>query len=169
MSNAAEVAGLQKLARLSPEQIRSLYLRSGTLSGGLRGALLGGALGYLLSDKGDLGSVLSRVGAGALAGGGLGAFTGRLQGHRLSSDPFKTVVDEHGGKMTYLRRPGTFSDELIYAHYPAGHPGAKSTTSPFTGDRPGWKGEDARTYKPEVGSALLDELLKTQTLPRDAI
>jgi hypothetical protein len=164
MSNAAEVAGLQKLARLSPEQIRALFLRSGTMQGGLRGALLGGALGYLTADKDDPESVVKRVGLGLLGGGGVGAFAGRLHGHHLSSTPFRSVTDEHGGKLLYLRRPGVFSEELIHAHYPAGHPESRLTV-----DRPGWMGEQDRVYKPEVGSRLLGELLRSQTLPQQAL
>lgn len=171
MSNAAEVAGLQKLARLSPEQIRSLYLRSGTLSGGLRGALLGGALGYFTGDRDDPEAMLKRIAGAALAGGGLGAFAGRLHGHHLAQDPFKRVTDSEGGKLLYLRKPGEFSDELIHAAYPAGHSAAGTSAVPTgTYDRPATAAESAvgRVYKPEVGSALLDALLKSKSVPREA-
>lgn len=156
-SASSEVQGFRKLARLSPLELRKLFTSSGRFHGGLRGAILGGGLGYLTADEEDPDSVLTHSIGGALAGGSLGAAAGHLHGAHLAKNPFKRVTMDDGTVMHYLRRPGQLGDELMHAKYPA--------------SRPMWdpdKGSLTQTseYVPTTGSALLESLMKSRDVPR---
>jgi hypothetical protein len=147
--NAAEVAGFAKLARLSAPELRKLFIRSGAGQGAFRGALAGGALGYYGSDPDDIDSLVPRVGSGVLAGGLAGALFGGLQGAHIAKDPFRKTVGSDGTVTIHLRNPGRFRNEVIYAKYPIGSGQAD--------------------YRPTVGTALLEKLLKTRSVPGAAL
>ena len=155
--SSSEARGFQKLARLRPEELRSLFTSSGRFHGGLRGALLGSAAGYLTADEDDPDAFLTHTLGGALAGGGLGAAIGHLHGAHLAKNPFKRVTMDDGTVMHYLRTPGQFGDELMHAKYPK--------------PRPSWdpvKGTYSLSseYVPSTGSALLESLMKSRDVPR---
>jgi len=154
--SSSEARGFQKLANLSPEEIRRLFTASGRFHGGLRGALLGGGLGYLTSDKDDTESMLSHTLGGALLGGGIGAGVGHYQGNEYGKGPFRRVTFDDGSVYHYLRRPGAFSDELFHAKYTQPRDlwnEAKQQYLPST------------EYVPFRGSSLMEQLLLHKNVP----
>ena len=157
-SEDARVAGFTKLSKMRPEELRALFTRSGRVQGGLRGALIGGGLGYLSTDEDDDDSFFPRVAGGALAGGALGAAAGHAQGAHLAQKPFARSVHKDGTEMLHLRTPGTFGNELLYAKYPK----PQMTWDPVQG-----RSVSQDSYKPQTGSALLEALMQSRDIPRE--
>lgn len=122
--------GLQKVAETAVDpivkKVRDAYMRQGALSGGLRGALIGGAGGYLTSDEDDdkLKRTLMGVGLGGVAGAGLGAAHGRYLTRGDTAEALQKNLlrqSSHGGRdYLDLKSPGTFMSENIATTY---HPG----------------------------------------------
>ena len=122
--------GLQKAAEKSIDpivkKVRDAYMQQGALSGGLRGALIGGAGGYLTSDEDDdkLKRTLMGAGLGGVAGAGLGAAHGRYLTRGDTAESLQKNLlrqSSHGGRdYLDLKRPGQFMSENIATKY---HPG----------------------------------------------
>jgi Domain of unknown function (DUF6321) len=99
------------------QHLRNAYMRQGAISGGLRGAILGGAGGYLTSGEEDdaLKRTLMGAGIGGVAGAGLGAAHGRYltRGETLGDIKRRilgTYVDPTRAGVV-LQRPGRLMAE----------------------------------------------------------
>ena len=159
------LGGLRKLARLSPEEIRSMFVRHGLRHGALRGAALGGSAAYFTGDAEEPGDQLLRTLGGVALGAGIGSAVGGVQGHRIAADPFRRTVTPDGVRMLHLRTPGEFGNELVSALYPAGHESVLSRLS-LPKDHPTWEGySNPRRYQAAVGSGLLGAFLQHGRVP----
>jgi hypothetical protein len=165
--NAAEVAGFAKLAAMTPEEIRQRFAMHGTLHGGGRGAALGAALGLFTGDPDDPEGTALKGLAGAATLGGAGALAGRIQGLQTAADPFRVETDDHGAVRHFLRRPGEFSDEMIYAKYPESHPDVRMRSALPAQH---WSHEyhpTLTTYRAPRGSSLLADMINHGHLPAE--
>ena len=98
------------------------YLEAGG-AGALLGALMGGGIGAIGSEKGEL---LKNIGVGAGVGGAIGGLGGLASGDSWKN--FKRDVKNAGGLKAYFRdrpKPATAADEKLVALLQRGAPGSE--------------------------------------------
>jgi len=128
-------AAFSKLANdlITPEALRSGYLRHGAAAGALRGGIMGGTLGGAVNlynarpEDRNLETFTRGVVAGGALGTGLGAGAGAYHGHALHKEnkPFSirnTPTGEGVHDITdyQFRHPGKFFPDNLETHIPKG-------------------------------------------------